>query len=110
MALKTLHFDTFFNTAVPVSVHMTLSDLYHPRTSFLIQLLDGSWVQYQFSNQELIRGRTLQELLDKSYEIDTKHFLEYFAYEPTESELEVIKDVFSYNDNFNIGKTIYMIR
>lgn len=101
--LKTLKLDTLYSTPTIVTVTTTLADLFDPKTTFFIKLLDHTWVMYQLHNKEMVKADSLHALLKKTFKMDVAMFYG-IATEMNEQEKQVIEDIFNINDNFNISK------
>lgn len=107
--LKTLNIESLFKTAVKVELNLDISQLFSPETTFLFQLIDGSWVHYALKYNELIKGDTLGKLLQKTYKISAEMFLDCYATPLTEAEKSLINEVFWLNDNYNLSTEMYKI-
>jgi len=98
---KTLKNSTFFNTKVSVNIEVCLRHLYSSNTTFFINLLDGTWVVYQWYNREMIKAESLGQLLKKTYKIDLDTF-HCYATPLSKEEKDIIIEIFLLNDNFNL--------
>ena len=98
---KTLKISTLFNTPVKVTATLSLSQLFHPRTTFFMKFIGGGWVMYQLENKELKKAESLTKLLKDSFKVDLNMFYG-LATVMTAAEKDVILEIFLVNDNYNL--------
>lgn len=98
---KTLKSDNFFYTPVVIKIETSIAQFFDPRTTFVLKLEDGTWVHYQLKFNEFFKAKTLADLLEMTYKIDELQFFCY-AMELPQAEKDILEEVFSLNDNFNL--------
>jgi hypothetical protein len=81
---------------------VSLSQVFHPDTTFVLKLTDNTWVLYQETNREFVKAKNLSILMKKTFKIRVRDFHKV-ARELTKLEYRMLDDIFGTVDNYNLA-------